>query len=151
MIIISTIRVSWYSIWWCWIKQHFVKGCQGAYFGGMTYHDRVTGYVHRTELFWHHKECFGIKQWLAHILDWYILKCQRREVVFYLWGIGEGMKWNKNSGAQLSDNPTINSSLVRYDSYCSHKPHGNSQPPLSSPKGYLPSIVLMCKIQSILQ
>ena len=47
--------------------------------------------------------------------------------------------------------PTINSSLVRYDSYCRHKPHGTSKPPFSSPKGYLPSITSIRKIQSILQ
>ena len=49
------------------------------------------------------------------------------------------------------DNPTVNSSLVRYDSYCSHKPHGTSKPPFSSTKGYLPSITSISKIQSILQ
>ena len=49
------------------------------------------------------------------------------------------------------DNPTINYSLVRYDSYCSHKPHGTSKPPFSSTKGYLPSITSISKIQSIQQ
>ena len=49
------------------------------------------------------------------------------------------------------DNPTINCSLVRYDSYCSHKPHGTSKPLFSSPKGYFPSITSISKIQSILQ
>ena len=49
----------------------------------------------------------------------------------------------------ISDNTTINSSLVRYDSYCSHKPHGTSEPPFFSKKGYLPSITSISKIQSI--
>ena len=49
------------------------------------------------------------------------------------------------------DNPTINSSLVRYDSYCSHKPHGTSKPRVSSTKGYLPSITSISIIQSIQQ
>ena len=49
------------------------------------------------------------------------------------------------------DNPTMNSSLVRYDSYCSHTPYGTSEPPFSSTKGYLPSIMSISKIQSILQ
>ena len=49
------------------------------------------------------------------------------------------------------DNPTINYSLVRYDSYCIHKPHGTSKPPFYSPKGYLPSITSIRNIQSILQ
>ena len=39
---------------------------------------------------------------------------------------------------QGCDNPTINSSLVIYDSYCIHKPHGTSKPTFSSPKGYFP-------------
>ena len=38
------------------------------------------------------------------------------------------------------DNPTINSSIVIYDSNCSHKPRGTSKPIFSSPKGYFPSI-----------
>ena len=33
------------------------------------------------------------------------------------------------TGGDIHDNPTIDSSLVRYDSYCSHKPHGTSKPP----------------------
>ena len=49
------------------------------------------------------------------------------------------------------DNPTINTSLVRYDSYCSHKPHGTSKPRFPSRKGYLPSVTSISKIQSILQ
>ena len=44
------------------------------------------------------------------------------------------------------DNPTINSSIVRYDSNCSHKPRGTSNPTFSSPKGYLPSITSISKI-----
>ena len=52
---------------------------------------------------------------------------------------------------RVCDNPTINSSLVRYDYYCSHKPHGTSKPPFSSPKGYFPSITSIRKIQYILQ
>ena len=44
------------------------------------------------------------------------------------------------------DNPTINSSIVRYDSNCSHKPRGTSKPTFSSPKGYLPSITSISKI-----
>ena len=51
----------------------------------------------------------------------------------------------------ISDNPTINSSLVRYNYYCNHKPYGTSKPTFSSPKGYLPSITSISKIQSILQ
>ena len=46
----------------------------------------------------------------------------------------------------LVDNPTINSSIVRYDSNCSHKPSGTSKPNFSSPKGYLPSITSIRKI-----
>ena len=34
------------------------------------------------------------------------------------------------------DNPTINSSIVIYDSNCSHKPRGISKPTFYSPKGY---------------
>ena len=49
------------------------------------------------------------------------------------------------------DNPTMNSSLVRYDYYCSHKPYGTSEPPFPSTKGYLPSITSISKIQSIQQ
>ena len=49
------------------------------------------------------------------------------------------------------DNPTINSSIVRYDSNCSHKPHGTSKPTFSSTKGYLTSITSIIKIQSIIQ
>ena len=44
------------------------------------------------------------------------------------------------------DNPTINSSIVRYDSNCSHKPRGTSKPMFPSPKGYLPSITSISKI-----
>ena len=55
------------------------------------------------------------------------------------------------SGTYRSDNPTINSSLVRYESYCRHKPHGISKPPFPSTKGYLPSITSISKIQYILQ
>ena len=51
----------------------------------------------------------------------------------------------------LHDNPTINYSLVIYDSYCSHKPHGTSKPPFPSPNGYLPSIISISKIQYIQQ
>ena len=50
-----------------------------------------------------------------------------------------------------ADNPTINSSIVRFDSYCSHKPHGTSKPHFPSTKGYLPSITSISKIQYILQ
>ena len=45
-----------------------------------------------------------------------------------------------NARIQGYDNPTINSSIVRYDSNCSHKPRGTSKPIFSSPKGYFPSI-----------
>ena len=51
----------------------------------------------------------------------------------------------------ICDNPTMNSSLVRYDSYYSHKPYGTSEPPFSSTKGYLPSIMSISKIQYIQQ
>ena len=44
------------------------------------------------------------------------------------------------------DNPTINSSLVRYDANCNHKPRGTSKPTFSSPKGYLPSSTSISKI-----
>ena len=44
------------------------------------------------------------------------------------------------------DNPTINSSIVRYDSNCSYKPRGTSKPTFSSPKGYLPLITSIIKI-----
>ena len=47
---------------------------------------------------------------------------------------------------RVCDNPTIISSIVRYDSYCSHKPCGISKPPFSSPKNYLPSITSIRKI-----
>ena len=40
----------------------------------------------------------------------------------------------------LINNPTINSSIVRYDSNCSHKSRGTSKPTFSSPKGHFPSI-----------
>ena len=42
-------------------------------------------------------------------------------------------------------------SLVRYDSYCSHKPYGTSETPFSSTKGYLPSITSISKLQYIQQ
>ena len=45
-----------------------------------------------------------------------------------------------------TDNPTINSSIMRYDSNCSHKTRGTSKPTFSSPKGYLPSITSISKI-----
>ena len=44
------------------------------------------------------------------------------------------------------DNPTIKSSIARYDSNCSHKPRGTRKPTFSSPKGYLPSITSISKI-----
>ena len=44
------------------------------------------------------------------------------------------------------DNPTINSSIVIYDSNCSHKPCGTSKPIFSSPRGYFPSITSISKI-----
>ena len=47
------------------------------------------------------------------------------------------------------DNPTINCSLVRYESYCSHKPHGTSKPTFPSTKSYLTSITTISKIQSV--
>ena len=47
---------------------------------------------------------------------------------------------------QGCDNPTINSSIVRYDSNCSHKPCGTSKPTFPSPKVYLPSITSISKI-----
>ena len=47
---------------------------------------------------------------------------------------------------RVCDNPTTNSSIVRYDSNCSHKPRGTSKPTFSSPKGYLPSITSISKI-----
>ena len=47
---------------------------------------------------------------------------------------------------QGCDNPTINSSIMRYDSNCSHKPRGTSKPTFSYPKGYLPSITSISKI-----
>ena len=53
--------------------------------------------------------------------------------------------------SKVIDNPTINSSLVRYDSCCGHKPHGTSKPSFSSTKGYLLSITSISKIQYILQ
>ena len=45
-----------------------------------------------------------------------------------------------------SYNPTINSSILRYDSNCGHKPRGTSKPNFSSPKGYLLSITSISKI-----
>ena len=44
------------------------------------------------------------------------------------------------------DNPTFNSSIVRYDSNYSHKPRGTTKPTFSSLKGYLPSITSISKI-----
>ena len=44
------------------------------------------------------------------------------------------------------DNPTIISSIVRYDSNCSHRLCGTSKPTFSSPKGYLTSITSISKI-----
>ena len=44
------------------------------------------------------------------------------------------------------DNPTINSSIVRYDSNCSHKPRGTSKPTFSSTNGYFPLITSISKI-----
>ena len=41
--------------------------------------------------------------------------------------------------------------LVRYDSYCSHKTYGTSEPPFPSTKGYMPSITSIIKLQSIKQ
>ena len=46
----------------------------------------------------------------------------------------------------VADNPTINSSTVRYDSNCIHKYRGTSKPTCSSPKGYFPSITSISKI-----
>ena len=46
------------------------------------------------------------------------------------------------------DNPTINSSIVRYDTNCNHKPRGTSQPTFSSSKGNLPSITSIGKIKN---
>ena len=69
-----------------------------------------------------------------------------------IWLYGENLAWNflsKSSSEDVCDNPTINSSLVRYDSYWSHKPHGTSKPPFPPPKGYFPSITSISKIQSI--
>ena len=52
------------------------------------------------------------------------------------------LKYYVNTG----DNPTINSSIVRYESNCSHKPRGTYKPTFSSPKGYFPSITSISKI-----
>ena len=57
----------------------------------------------------------------------------------------------RSFGDYINDNPTINYSLVRYDSYCSHKPHGTSKPNFYSTKVYLPSIRSISKIQYIQQ
>ena len=43
------------------------------------------------------------------------------------------------------DNPTINSSIVRYDSNCRHKPRGSSKSTFSAPKGYCPRSRLSAK------
>ena len=40
---------------------------------------------------------------------------------------------------------------MRYDSYCSHKPYSTSEPPFSSTKGYLTSIMSISKLQYIQQ
>ena len=54
--------------------------------------------------------------------------------------------WEGIHCCDFIDNPTINSSIVRYDSNCSHKPRGTSKPNFSSPKGYFPSITSISKI-----
>ena len=41
--------------------------------------------------------------------------------------------------------------IVRYELYCSHKPYGTSEPPFSSTKGYLPSILSVRKLLYIQQ
>ena len=44
------------------------------------------------------------------------------------------------------DNTTINSSKVRYESNCIHKPSGAYKPTFPSPKGYFPSNTSISKI-----
>ena len=68
-----------------------------------------------------------------------------RDFCCYIWWAVRGQCVRGQKG-NATDNPTINSSIVRYDSKYSHKPRGTSKPTFSSQKGYLPSITSISKI-----
>ena len=84
------------------------------------------------------------QEYIHKYLSW---KMVQKKWVMQMWMIEEEVLVTEEVKDQrLNDNPTINSSIVRYDSNCSHKPRGTSKPTFSSPKGYLPSITSIIKI-----